>query len=286
MKILVIGGSRFVGPILVQLLIDNNHAVTLFNRGKVTKNYPEGVEFIQGDRDDGFAEVTEHYDTVIDMCAYNGLQTKTALDQLSYDHFIHFGSVASYKKAEVFPLTEESETGYWPFMGEYSKGKVECEEVLAASDKHYATIRPDYILGPDNYIARESFIYDRIDSGTPLVLPGNGQAICQFVFATDVAAILVKIAEGQLTGAFNCSGDEMITFKGLVEQMAALVGKEPIIRYNAATDGEKHNEDEFPFANENMISSNQKLKALGFSFTPLFEGLKKDFEGHYKGLLR
>ncbi len=284
MKIMIIGGSRFVGPVLVNQLIVRGHETTVFNRGLVNKDYPKEVKFIRGDREKGFA-VNQHFDVVVDMCAYNGKQTQTALDQLDYDLFIHFGSVASYKKAEVFPLTEESETGYWPFMGDYSRGKVECEQVLASSGQKYATIRPNYILGPENYIDRENFIYSRIKSGTALILPGNGQALSQYVFAKDVAAIIVMIAEQQLTGAYNCAGDEQITTKGLVEYMATLVGKEAVIKYNPSTDGENHNEDEFPFANENMIASNQKVKDLGFEFTPLFDGLKQDFESYYSKLL-
>lgn len=284
MKVLIIGGSRFVGPILVSQLLNSGHEVTVFNRGQVKNSYPENVRYIQGDRNDGF-NIKDHFDVVVDMCAYDGAQTQMALEQLSCDLFVHFGSVASYKKSEVFPLTEESETGYWPFMGDYSKGKVECEQVLAASGRKYATIRPDYILGANNYVDRENFIYSHIFSDKELVIPGNGQALCQFVFAQDVAAIIVLIIEKQLTGAFNCSGDEIITLKGLVELMSGLVGKEPVIRYNASADGENHNEDEFPFANENMISSNKKLKNLGFKFTSLSKGLKADFDSYYRKLL-
>jgi nucleoside-diphosphate-sugar epimerase len=285
MEILVIGGSRFVGPVLVKQLLSNGHHVTIFNRGQIQSEYPESVTFIRGDRNDGFS-IKSHFDVVIDTCAYNGAHTKTALHDLSYDFFIHFGTVASYKKSEIFPLTEDSHSGDWPFMGEYNKGKVECELELEASGRKYASIRPDYILGPHNYLDREHFIYSRIHRGQPLVLPGNGQALCQFVFAQDVAAIMVMLAEGQITGAFNCSSDEAITLKGLTEYMAELVGKKPIIRYNPTADGENHDESEFPFANENLLCSNQKLKDLGFTFTPLLEGLKSDFNSYYKGLLK
>lgn len=284
MEILVIGGSRFVGPILVNKLVSNGHKVTIFNRGLLQANYSELVTFIGGDRNQGF-NITKHFDAVIDTCAYNGKQTRTALSDLSYDFFVHFGTVASYKQPKLFPLTEESASGDWPFMGEYNKGKVECENELQQSGKKYASIRPVYILGPNNYLDRENFIYSRIKSQQSLVLPGNGQALIQFVFAEDVADILVFLTEKRTSGVFNCASDELITLKGLTECMADLVGNKPVIQYNNSADRENHNENEFPFANENLVCSNQKIKNLGFEFTPLLTGLKNDFESYYKKLL-
>lgn len=284
MEVLIIGGSRFVGPLLTERLLAKDNKVTIFNRGKVSDDYPAGVTFIKGDRNKGF-NLIQHFDVIVDMCAYNGAQTKTALDQLSFDFFIHFGSVASYKKSEIFPLTEDSPSGDWPLMGDYNKGKVECEEVLAASGKKHASIRPAYILGPNNYMNRENFIYSRISAGQPVMLPGNGQALVEFVFAKDVADIIVLLAEKRVEGAYNCSGDEKITLKGLVEEMAKIGGKEAVISYNPKADGADHNEDEFPFANENLISSSQKIKDLGFSFTLLVQGLREDFESYYKANL-
>lgn len=281
MKILIIGGSRFVGPPLVELLIGKGHQVYVFNRGIIRNEYGNSVAFIRGDRNEGFG-IQEHFDVVIDMCAYTGAQTQRALDELSYNFFINFGTAASYKKSELFPLTEESPLGAWPVWGDYNVGKVECEQVLGRSGKTFATIRPVYILGAHNYVDREHFIYTKLRVGEPVMIPGNGQAICQFVFAKDVAAVLAFLAEQQIPGAFNCAGDEGVTLTGLVEYMAGLVGQSPILKYNPSTDGEKLDEDEFPFANENFYCSNEKLKKLGVSFTPLRQGLRSDYDSYYK----
>ncbi len=281
MEILVIGGARFVGPVLLNKLVANGHTVTVFNRGQHTTEYPSGVVFVKGDRNDGFG-LKQHFDVVIDMCAYNGAQTKTALEQLSYDFFIHFGTAAAYEKSQVFPLTEESPLGEWPVWGDYNKGKVECEHVLAGSGKKYASIRPVYILGAANYLDRESFIYRKLHAGETIMLPGNGQAISSFVFVQDVADILVMLAEKQIEGAFNCACDESITLLGLVEAEAKLLGAEPKVAFNATADSVGYKEDEFPFANENFVCSNQKLKDLGFTFTPLLAGLQADFDSYYQ----
>ena len=283
MNILIIGGSRFVGPLIIYKLIKNGHDITIFNRGKIKSNY-ENIKFIQGDRRNGF-NIKNNFDVVIDTCAYNGLQTKQAITQLNFDYYLNFGTAASYKKTEIFPLTEDSELGDWSLWGSYNKGKVECEEVLENSNIKYATIRPVYILGKNNYVDREHFIFSRIKNKIPLILPGNGEAKIQFVFAEDVTNSIILLAEKKLEGAFNCCNDDIITLKNLVKEMGKIVGINPIIKFNLDADGESHDEKEFPFANENFYCSNKKLKSLGIKFTPLLKGLKEDYENYYKNII-
>lgn len=270
-----------MGPILVKLLLKRGHSLTVFNRGRLQSEYPGGARFVKGDRNKGF-NLKERFGAVADMCAYNGAQTETALRELHFDFFLHFSTAAVYKKTEIFPLTEESPLGSWPVWGDYNKGKVECEKILEKSGIKYAALRPVYILGPKNYVDRERFIYSRIKNNQPLVLPGNGKAKVQFVFASEVAEAMAAIAEKRLVGAFNCAGDETITLIDLVKMMGKIVGKEPILRFNPFADGKNHDSSEFPFANEDMICDNSKIKMLGLKFRPLLSGLKKDYENYYK----
>lgn len=280
-NILIIGGSRFVGPLLIEKLLRGGYGVTVFNRGRISQAYSNKARFIKGDRNSGFS-FSERFDAVIDMCAYSGEQTKRALDELKFDFFVHMSTAAVYRKSEVFPLTEESPIGPWPLWNSLNKGKAECEEALKESGVKYASIRPVYILGPKNYCDREHFIYSRIKSGLPIVLPGNGQALVQFVFAEEVAAVIALLVEEQVEGVFNCAGNEVITLRGLVEEMGEIMGIRPIVKYNPAADGEKFVFVEFPFANESLIISNEKIKGLGIKFTPLLKGLRRDYENYYQ----
>lgn len=279
MEILIIGGSRFVGPLLVERL-RAKHDVTVFNRGGITAEYPEGVEFIKGDRNEPF-HIQGEFDAVVDMCAYDGKQTKAALEQLDFGFFLHVSTAAAYKKSELFPLTEDSPLGPWPLWGGYNRGKVECEKALAGSGRKYAAIRPVYILGAGNYVPRESFIYSGILSGRELVLPGNGNAVVQFVFSSEVAECMALLVEKKAAGAFNCCGDGMVSLRGLVGMMAEICGKKPKLRFSIGRDGEKFSDEEFPFANENFICSNDKIKALGMKFGTLRENLERDYESFY-----
>jgi len=282
MKILIIGGSRFLGPILIKKLLEKGHDVTVFNRGRTKDSY-ENVNFIKGDRNNGFS-ISEKFDVVIDMCAYFAEHTQRAIDDLNFDFFIHMSSAASYKKSQSFPLTEESPLGPWPLWGEYNEGKVECEKILADSGINYASIRPVYILGSGNTLDREHFIYSSIRQGIPLTLPGDGKASVHFVFADDVANCIVLLAEKKLAGAYNCACDDAITLNDLVLEMGKIVRKTPIIEYNPEADGEHFNISQFPFANETFICSNEKFSRLGIKFTSLIAGLKEDYKNYYSKL--
>lgn len=280
-NILIIGGSRFTGPYLMELLLNRGHNLTVFNRGLLRSEYPTGTRFVKGDRNKEF-NLKERFDAVIDMCAYGGAQTENALRQLRFDFFLHFSTAAVYKKPKIFPLTEDSTIGEWPLWGDYNRSKVECEQILEKSGVKYATIRPVYILGPKNYCDREHFIYSRINRGEPLIIPGDGQAKAQFVFAEEVAESIILMIEKRTIGAFNCAGDDTTTPLKLVEEMGKIIGKKPIVEYNPLVNGAKWDSLEFPFPNENFIVSNEKIKKLGMKFTPLFDGLKEDYENYYK----
>ncbi|MDP3970887.1 MAG: NAD-dependent epimerase/dehydratase family protein [bacterium] len=284
MNVLVIGGSRFVGPYIINELINHKHDVSVFNRGTAKQKYAESVTFVKGDRNVDLGKINGEFDVVIDTCAYEGAHTLQVIDKIKFKFLLHFSTVAAYQKKHMFPITEDDAIGKWELWSDYNIGKVQCEEVLAASIINYGIIRPTYILGSQNYLDREAFIYQRLLMKLPIILPGNGQAMVQFVFVQDVAKSIVAMAEQQARGAFNCVGDEIITLEGLVREMGEISKQEPIIEYNFKTDGIKHNEKEFPFANESFICSNDKIKELGIEFTPLLAGLKRDYLSDYKSL--
>ena len=273
-----------MGKYLVRRLVKKGHHITVFNRGTRKEDYPEGVDYIRGDRDKGF-RIQEKFSAVVDMCAYRGEQTRRALAELTFDYFLHMSTAAVYKKSEVFPLSEESPIGSWPVWGAYNKEKVACEEVLQKSRIAYASLRPVYIFGSANYVDRERFLYHHLKNGKTIFLPGNGQALLQFVFAEEVAEALAMLAEQKITGIFNCGGDECITPRGLVEIMGRVIGKKPMVECNPYTDGANHLIEEFPFANENIFITNEKIKNLGVKFVSLYEGLKRDYERYYQNIL-
>lgn len=281
MNILIIGGSRFVGPYIVDLLLKNKHNVTVFNRGVIQSLYSSKVKFVVGDRNNGF-NISKKFDVVIDTCAYEGKQTAQAINELEFDYFLNFSTVAVYQDSLIFPISEEFPIGGIEAMGTYGVNKASCEKVLLKTNLQYANIRPTYILGPKNYCDRENFIYASLLAKKPIVIPGNGEALIQFVFAEEVAQAIVRLVENKITGSYNIVGDEYITLNGLVKSMGEIAGLTPIIKYNQEADGAKHIEEEFPFANANFVYTNGKIKKLGVHFESLLKSLKRDFENYYK----
>ena len=283
MKILVIGGTRFIGPPLVRDLFLRGHATTVLNRGTRPVSFPHGVNSVVGDRTRKIS-LPGHFDVVIDTCAYKPEDISRVFEGIHSDHYLHVGTAASYRKTHLFPLTEESPIGEWPFWGSYGVGKAACEEYLMQSGRRYGVIRPVYILGKNNPVPRESFIYAALRRGDTIRVPGNGLALVQFVFVEDVVSSIVRMAETQATGAYNCCGPDVVTLRGLVGEMASIAGVEPDMEDNPATDGTHHDVKEFPFGNEHFFCSNRKLTMLGVEFTPLIEGLRRDYDEFYKNM--
>ena len=119
MKILIIGGSRFMGPLLVQELALRGHTITVFNRGTREMSLPQGVTAVVGDRAEGFS-FSPSFDAVIDTCAYTPEDIERVFKDVRFDYYLQIGSAASYKKTHLFPLTEESPLGEWPLWGNYN----------------------------------------------------------------------------------------------------------------------------------------------------------------------
>lgn len=283
MDILIIGGTRFIGPVLVEDLLKRGHRVSLFNRGNNPRVFSKPVTEYRGDREQGF-EIHKKFDAIIDLCAYDGKQSERALTELQCDYFLHISTAAAYATPSVFPLREEYPIGLWPQWGTYNVNKVQAEKAVLNSTVPHAILRPVFILGKHNHPNREQFLYSRLKSQVPICIPGNGEAVVQFVFVQDVARALTILVENTITGIFNCSGDEAVTLNTLVTAMAKIVGISPSITYNQSADKENFIETEFPFSNTNFFCDSSKLKALGVSFTPFFDGLKHDYETYYKNL--
>ena len=285
-RILIIGGSRFVGPHLLKLLQQDDSEITVFNRGNHKMDYGTST-YVKGDRLKDLSKVSNRdFDVVYDMCAYNGKHTQTMLDSIKFDFLVHFGTVASYTIPISYPVKETQPQGE-SIWGDYGKGKAECEIVLANAGIKYTSIRPTYILGARNYVNRENFIYKGLLTNTEFLVPGNGRALTQFVFVDEVAQSLYLAGKNKVEGAFNCAGDEYVTLITLLTEMGEIVGKKPIIEFDMKHDREKWDDEIFPFANDNFIFDNNKIKQeLGIKFTPLLDSLKKDWEDYYKDNLR
>jgi nucleoside-diphosphate-sugar epimerase len=239
MRILVMGGTRFIGVYLTKILLENGHEVVLFNRGN--KPAPvDGIEQIHGDRTDPeqLKEKLsgESFDAIFDNNGRKLSDTQPLADLFNgkIKHFVYMSSAGVYLKSDQMPHVEGDETD----PKSRHLGKYETETYLKTAGLPWTSIRPTYIYGPQNYNPLESWFFDRIVANRPIPIPGNGLHITQLGHVQDLANAMVAVLgnEGAIGEIYNISGDRFVSFDGLARACAIAAGKSPneleLIHYN------------------------------------------------------
>ncbi|MEH1821325.1 MAG: NAD-dependent epimerase/dehydratase family protein [Nostoc sp.] len=231
MRILIMGGTRFIGVYLTQLLVEQGHEVVLFNRGNRPAPSLHGVGQIIGDRTDATqlkAKLSqENFDVIFDNNARELTDTQPLAEifQDRVQHFVYMSSAGVYLKSDQLPHIEGDPVD----PKSRHKGKHETEAYLTQLGLPFTSIRPTYIYGPRNYNELESWFFDRIVRDRPIPIPGNGLHITQLGHVKDLALAMTKVlgnkqAIGQI---YNISGDRFVTFDGLARASAVAAGKSP-----------------------------------------------------------
>ena len=216
MDVLLIGGTRFTGPKLVEQLASSGHQLTLFNRGNHELATDHDVARVSGDRRNE-ADVkelfaTRSFDAVVDMCAFEPADV-TVLFQADCDpeRYVCYSTAGVYSETGIVPSRETDERGKNPFWGTYGTDKAALEDRLFRAHEETgfpATVaRFPYIYGPGNHLYREAALFDRVRADSPVPVPGDGQSLLQFVYVDDVARAVADIVQdttGQSVGeAYN-----------------------------------------------------------------------------------
>ncbi|MBD1193429.1 NAD-dependent epimerase/dehydratase family protein [Vulcanococcus sp. Clear-D1] len=228
MKILVMGGTRFVGKPLVAQLLSEGHELTLFTRGK--NPVPAGVEHLCGDRStaEGLAALQgRNFDVIVDSSGRSLDDSRAVIERTGAPshRFLYVSSAGVYADSELWPLTEDSPTD----PQSRHSGKLDTEAWLTAEKIPFTSFRPTYIVGAGNYNPVESWFFDRIVHGRPVPLPGDGSTITQLGHVNDLATAMALSlgVDAAANRVYNCSSVQGITFRGLVAAAARACGKDP-----------------------------------------------------------
>jgi nucleoside-diphosphate-sugar epimerase len=228
MKILVMGGTRFVGRPLVARLQAQGHALTLFTRGK--NPVPAGVEHLCGDRssDEGLSALQgRNFDVIVDSSGRKQADSSrvVAITGAPSHRFVYVSSAGVYADSEQWPLDESSPTD----PQSRHAGKADTEAWLRKEGIPFTSFRPTYIYGPGNYNPVERWFFDRIVHNRPIPLPGDGSTITQLGHVEDLAEAMARCIEVDAAAnrIYNCSGKQGISFRGLIRAAAVACGRDP-----------------------------------------------------------
>lgn len=236
MKILILGGTRFVGRHLVQAALSRGHGLTLFNRGVSNPGIFPNVESIHGDRAKDLDRLAgRRWDAVIDTSAYfpGVVKTSTAALKDAVDRYVFISTISVYADYaqkgidEDYPLANMDEAlAEVPNMATYGARKVLCERAVREVYGERALIlRPGYVVGPDDTTDRFTYWPVRVARGGEMLAPDRPGAPMQLIDARDLAEFALKLIEEGASGAFNVTGPDYELTIGKVLETARQVSR-------------------------------------------------------------
>ena len=228
LKLLVLGGTGFIGPDMVERAMERGHTVTLFNRGRTNPHWFPDLEKLKGNRDPNIDEGLSalrgrDWDAAIDTASYVPRVTNASASLLA-DHvgqYVFISSVAVYADNSVHNITEDAEvgtiddetlaeiTGYsGNTYASYGPLKALCEKAASKAMGGRATIiRAGLIAGPrDPAYWRFPWWVMRVATRDEIVGPGTPDDPVQLIDARDLAAFVIHSLEQEITGTFNAVG--------------------------------------------------------------------------------
>jgi len=232
-KILVLGGTQFVGRALVEAALAADNEMTLFHRGRTNPGLFPDVEHILGDRDGDLGLlVGRTWDVCIDVSGYLPRLVRDSAVALrdSVERYVYVSTISVYAdlavpRDESGPLaTIADETTEDIFKdGAYGALKALCERAVTdVYGERAAIVRPGFIIGPYDHTGRFPWWAHRAARGGEMIVPASLAREFQAIDARDLADFLLVRARSPLTGIFNATGPvPPVTMLDLVEAAAS-----------------------------------------------------------------
>ena len=299
-SILVIGGTRYFGRVLVQRLVDAGHSVTVLTRGKKADGFGDSVRRLRADRTNAAAlrRALEpfHFDLVYDQMCYNPVDARNICEILDgradryimsstievYEHLR--GVVAGdYREQDIDLARLRIDSSYpWhagPADANYAAGKRQAEAVIATAGFAWATVRIGHVLsGPDDFTGRLADYVGRVPRDEPLrhsADPGPSS----FIDRDSIADFLVWLGDRQESGPFNAASSDPLTAIDLHSIISSELGRE--FRAGVAAAGEALSPFDFPARH---AMSNQRATSVGFDFGRVGDRLPHLIRQHAQAL--
>lgn len=294
-SILVLGGTGFLGPHVVEYAKSRGHTITLFNRGKTRPNLFPDVEKLQGDRDGKLDALKGRtWDAVVDTSGYVPRLVKMSAELLApaVKQYIFISTISVYDDShdepgsdETAPLAKAPDPTSEEVKRYYGALKALCELAAeAALPGRVANIRPGLIVGPGDMTGRFTHWVTRTADGGEVLAPGDGTTPTQWIDGRDLGAWIVRVIEQGNTGIYNALGpDRRVTMKEVLDTCNATGGNKATLTWVPWDFLKKH--DVAPWMEMPMwipleemkrfgtLSNARAIKA-GLTFRPLAETAK------------
>lgn len=290
-----------IGPPLIVGAVAQDWQVTVFTRqSPPPPAVADVVRHVTGDRGDpeamdGLAALRPH--VVVDLSSYEPAHVALALERLGpvVDRYLLMSTAAVYVPQPVLPWAEDIPLGSHAFWGEYGAKKLANEELAAeaAGRVPIVSLRAPYLVGVPDFMGRLQFVADRVAHDPVVFVSDSGNSPIHLVAAADVAGALLHLAEvdgasGQGFRAFNIGSRQCVTLRGLVEVVAAAMGRPSpeIVPLDLASVGLgsapfSWGDMVFPFADHPVLLDDAKLRASGFTPRVELPRLIDDFVARY-----
>ncbi len=305
LKILILGGTSFLGPHQIAYALGRGHSITTFTRGKtkpsIYKNLFKDVEQLIGDRNDNLTALyNRKWDVVIDNSGHNAEWTKNsaALLKENCELYLYTSSTgvyypylnSDYKEDSKVILSEpegideeqKMEYGYGTM-----KANSEIEAISQFGINRTIVVRPTYMIGPADKSNRFIYWPIRLSKGGETMVPGKANDMVQYVDVRDAAEWMIRLIEDKKGGTYNAVGpkESQNIYSFVEEAKNAFDIKTSLVKI-----------DDYDFLKENKVNyivpwimpiennkgsakiNNHKAKENGLSFRPLVETIKDTYD--------
>jgi 2'-hydroxyisoflavone reductase len=241
MRILALGGTRFVGRHIVEAARAHGHTVTVFNRGRSPLPWDD-VEQLTGDRETGDLDALRErtWDACIDVSAYRPQHARASAELLAnaVQRYVFISTASVYvvdpaggmdETTALLSAALDEDEAVGPDL--YGSRKVACEqEVERAFPGRTLIIRPGIVAGPHDPTNRFTWWVERLARAGEVLGPGAPDAPVQLVDGRDLGAFAVTLAERQATGIFNVCGPPS-SFGELIDACRIGTGTSPQVTW-------------------------------------------------------
>jgi 2'-hydroxyisoflavone reductase len=243
LKILILGGTSFLGPHLVEELHEHGHEVTLFNRGTHNTPFSSAVEQLHGDRDGNLQSLLDRrWDAIIDTSGHlpRVVENSSKILAAATSHYTFISTIGVYENFHKIGIDEtyslaklEDEKNEEITEKTYGALKALCEDVIRRYfPSKSLIIRPGLIVGPLDPTDRFTYWPVRIAEGGDVLVPGKPTQNLQLIDARDLAKWIVVMVEQKATGTYNATGPATsLTFDQLLRECQKFSKKNSTIHW-------------------------------------------------------